>query len=193
MSTPNFCKHEASNYYAICISEETQNDNIYVDELKDYIAFEVESMAKKYGYYTDEKEFYETRINRSYGGSYIISIGKHETIADFTISIECNIIISNGYYSGAIFDYITEVQFEGYEYGDKKYFDENFDYKDLNIVSEHSTEKLEGYAKTVKRFVSSAIPELHERIEKIFETYCERKLIKTAQFSNGEAWYNEAN
>lgn len=190
MSTPNFCNYEASKYYAI--GSDIDDEFIYNDT-KDNVLYELKSFVKntEYNLYEyDENKMYHQLFNQSYGGTYITSIEQQKYIGDIDILLTVHIVLSGGYYQGATLDYITDIQINDCEYGNLNDFEKHFNYKDLE-GSEMPIGMQKIQSKNVLKFVNSALPVLHEQIEKIFEMYCEHKLIRTAVFSNGEAIYNE--
>lgn len=189
MATPNFCNYEASKYYAI--GSDASDEFIY-DDTKKNVYYELENLVKNTNYYTNEIQNFDRSLNRYYGGSYIQSIAIDKSFGDFTTNIVCHVFLSSGRYAGATLDYITEIQFNGYEYGDLEFFNKNFTPSDLEYYSNMPIGMQKIQSKNVQKFVSSALPELHEQIEKIFEMYCEHTLVCTAVFSNGEAIYEIA-
>ena len=192
MSTPNFCNYEASKYYAI--GSDASDEFIY-DDTKENLYCELKSLVKdtEYGLYNyDKNKMYHQLFNRSYGGTYITSLEHEKYIGDIPITIIVHVVLSGAYYQGATLDYISEIQIDGCDYGNFADFEKHFSYKDLEDFSEMPIGMQKIQSKNVQKFVSSALPELHKQIEKIFEMYCEHTLACTAVFSNGEAIYEIA-
>lgn len=194
MSTPNFCRYEASKYYAIGITDETENDEFIYDDTKDNVFYELKTLPKEtsYRFYEyDERNMYQL-FNRSYGGSYIGSIELSKYICDIEITVIIHAVLSGGYYQGATLDYISEIQIDRNDYNDFENFQKYFDYKDLEYYSELPVGMLKIQSKNIEKFVRFAYAELTGQIEKVYEKFCDVKLVKTAQFSNGEAIYEKA-
>ncbi|PXV66847.1 hypothetical protein CLV62_104108 [Dysgonomonas alginatilytica] len=194
MSAPNFCKYEATKYYAIGMSTNESEifDSWYFDEIKENIVTELENLTEKATYYTLDSDNVNHKMSRYYGGSYIHSLALNKTFGDVTINVVCHIIISNGRYEGATLDYITDIQIDGYSFDNYKDFLKHFDYTDLDYYSKMPVGMQKIQSKNIEKFVRSATPELTEQVEQILSEYCQLALIKTAQFSNGEAIYEKA-
>lgn len=191
MSTSNFCNFEASKYYAI---GSDPNDQFIYDYTKDNVYNEVKKLVKEKRYslrHCNENKMYHQLFNRNYGGKYICNIEHSKDFGDIEITLTFYIVLSGAYYQGATLDYISEIQINGDDNGDKEAFDKNFMPSDLQYYSEMPIGMQIIQSKNIKKFVSSAYDEMTEQIEKIFEKHCEHKLVCTAVFSNGEAIYSK--
>lgn len=194
MSAPNFCKYEATKYFAIGVSTNENEifDSSYFEYIKENIVSELENLAEKSHYYTLDSDNANHKLSRYYGGSYIHSLAIDKTFGDVTINVVCHIIISNGRYEGATLDYITDIQIDGYSFDNYKGFLTHFDYTDIECYSNMPVGMQKIQSKNIEKFVRSATPKLTEQVEQILSEYCQLTLIKTAQFSNGEAIYEKA-
>lgn len=194
MSTPNFCRYEASGYYAIGVSEETYNDEFLYEDTKANVFYELKQLCKDKGYdfvERDKNRMYHDLFNRSYGGTYICSITKSKYIADIEITVNIHAVLSGGYYSGAILDYISQIEINGDDRNDIEEFEKYFEYTDLEYCSNLPLGMLKIQSKNILKFSHSAYKELTEQIEQIYSQYCEEKLHCVGIFSNGEAIYEK--
>ena len=108
MSTPNFCKKNAKNYYAV----EIETDFDYDD-----LVYNLQAIFK------DKTEKWDNN-NRSYEGKIVSRINK--TIGKWDLCFD--IIIRNGYYSGVNLDWdLTITDKTDYT----EYYFNDYDYKDL--------------------------------------------------------------
>lgn len=192
MSTPNFCKYEAKNYFAIGTDE---NDEFIYNDTKENIYHELKALAEKHKYtfyQYDANRMYHAIFNRSYGGSYITSIEESKWIGDIEITVILHAVLSGGYYQGATLDYISEIQLNGDDRDNIDEFIKYFDYKELEYYSEMPIGMQKIQSKNIEKFVRTAYDEMTEQIEAIYENHCEEKLVRICVFSNGEAIYERA-
>ena len=214
MSTANFSKVNANNYYVILdtFKDEDENGNEverykeswYYDELKDLIT-----------YGADEKFGGWDRIeggdgNRNYYGTYIC---EKDTVWNtfgskapwfLEVGITPTIIMRSGYYSGATLDYelrITDSRSNEVKLSD---YDDLGDL--LNDMMDNLYELVEWHGhecgwttgtfkmqrKNIERWLEAKILEVIDECEAICAANAEETLVCGGRFSNGEAIYYRA-
>lgn len=125
---------------------------------------------------------------------FTLSSSKHYTKQSGEVEVEVQVegFITYGYHEGAVLDYQLRILFDGHEhdvYGsleeiliDFGYFNSGF-----SRVEEAQVEKW------VDKWSKKELEKLTKIANKYYASICGDKLIKVAQFSNGEAMYQKIN
>jgi len=204
MATPNFAAPEnASNYFAICMSyerpvldddgeeteemESVQPDSWEVEDTISNLKFELEAATKETDYFFNSEhnlKDYSNSYNKTALGEIYIS----KMYGDVEIYIMAIPLIQSAYYEGANLDYIFKFQSYNDTFDDfDDYFEDLFDFesdmpKGMQVIQERNA----------CAWAKNTMLEMSEIIEKIFKESAEYELVKTCQFSNGEAIYGLA-
>ena len=189
MSTPNFVKHNAKNYY--CVGLSNDEDDNYCPEW-DYITEDVQQVAM-----SENKNWYnidDSDRDRSYPMSYCTS-------RDYTLNycgeyfyLSVKLGLRSAYYEGATIDYDIELSGDDWAAGTLE--DGDVD----GLVDGYIDDMQHGYktisnglfamnkkriADKLAAWVAAAVADC----ENICKICAQETLYKYAQFSNGEALY----
>lgn len=169
MSTSNFFKNNARNYYAILehVDDGEDYDPFFWYDYKESIS---DMLYSDHGYNMDGKTS-DWRNTTALAGKWY----EASEYGDIFVSI----VLRHGYYEGGNLDY--EIYYEGSEY----------DADDIDAIADEIAEAVEDKRSTkrVRREALEAIQKAIDEAESICATYCTDTLVCTARFSNGETWY----
>jgi len=202
MATPNFAAPEnASNYFAICMSyerpvldddgEETEEmETVQPDEweVEDTISNLKEALKNS----VKETDFwyvsnYDLRdTNNSYACTALGKIYTSKMYGDVEINLEIIPIIQSAYYEGATLDFL--IYYDGERYDDSRDF--------LNDLFSWDSDMPKGMQviqeKHANVWIENSIENISNILNKLFQEQAQYELVKTCQFSNGEAIYGLA-
>lgn len=191
MSAPNFAKNNAVDYYCVGISNE---DDEWIDW--DLIREDIQEVAKSFNKAWRDADGWERDL---YGRYYQLH---YETERSYTIIYggeyyyaKVQLGIRNAYYVGGTIDYSIELQddySDGYylEDGDTEtlalcLIDDKYKNENHTINKGLAIMHRKGLEKRLTEWLNSIVADC----EQICQTCAEEQLVKTAQFSNGEAMY----
>lgn len=190
MSAPNFVKHNAVDYYCVGISNE---EDEWIDW--DLIKEDIQEVAKAESEFWHDTDSWERGCGRDYQLHYETERSYSMTYGGENYYAKVSLGIRNAYYVGGTIDYDIELQDDYY---DGYYLEDgNTNYLALCLINDkyqdgnHAINK--GLAAMHRKGLEKRLTEWLNGIvadcEKIAQTCAEEQLVKTAQFSNGEAIY----
>lgn len=129
----------------------------------------------------DKDELFSLSSYKSYSGGD----------SDIDVEVRLEGVIEIGYHEGAAFNFSYAVYLDGYRHSDS--WDS---VEDINIdlgYSNHSLSRVKEaqVEKWANKWAKAELEYLAKQANKFFAHVCGHKLIKVAQFSNGEAIYQE--
>lgn len=190
MSAPNFAKNNAEDYYCVGMNRE-EDEWIDWDEMREDI-FQV---AKAESDFWAKDDSWEHGYGRDYQLHHAAERSYSMTYGGESYFAKVQIGIRSAYFEGGNIDYNIELEDEWYDGyylqdGDTNYLALcliNDKYQDGNhaINKGLATMHRKGLEKRLTEWLNGIVADC----EKIAQTCAEEQLVKTAQFSNGEAIY----
>lgn len=195
MSTPNFANRNTSKVFAIGLTQfDEEEEPIYPDMLNIEGIYEDVNLAmqSKFNYNNEVDVYflneYDKYSNRSYPAHNICQVSAEKEFGDMWVGITFVVKAVSGYYEGACLDYDIVITTE--------YDDAEIDYVDQLIEDMAEDSEMNAGLKTIQKknilnWIENTIPKMTVSIEEVFKDVSEAVMIKTAQFSNGEAIYQK--
>lgn len=194
MSTSNFYKVHAKQYYAVNVEDWD------VEYMSDYIKEVLHNITPQYKD-DDENTFPELSTLRDYPSRCIAEMTDkwlHHELSNLKISIGFHIIA--GYYKGATLDYDICIEndycrtFLSEYYNVHNMVDDMTDYV-INQAYDYEDDfvKYKDVINDFKELCKYEVAKAIEIAEKVCQTIADDTLRCTAQFSNGEALYEKVN
>lgn len=201
MATPNFSSPEnASGYYAIFMSyqrpvldddgnETDEMETVHPDdwEIQEGINDLKINLKELEGVnYSDYSNFQDH--SRSYNNTALGDITASKDYAGITFEVIITPILTSAYYEGATLDYLVK-------FGND--WDSNFDdifevVEDGFYRSDLNKGMQEIQKKHATNWLEKTVEEIGNIVDEFLKSQAEYHLVKTAQFSNGEAIYEKA-
>lgn len=205
MGAPNFGRLATDNIYAIWMGRDVEvldEEGMPTGET-DYEypeSWEIEDDLVGFGevFNTTFKPKLSKRITSDWTGDKdeLFSLSSFKNYSDkytsyIDVEVRLEAVIEAGYHEGAAFNFVYAVYLDGYRHSDSWDSVEDIvidlDYANHNM-SEVKKTQVEKWA---NKWAKSELEYLAKQANKFFAHVCGHKLIKVAQFSNGEAIYQE--
>lgn len=209
MATPNFTCINARAYYAVSdrttyIDDDGKEKACFKDDADYQMDIDnLKGIGKEHGFESVSPDRYN--YSRTFEGHPIMEKdenhqwGKNDYLGYFMFTMRVYVV--DGYYSGGTYDWDVKIETNyGDEYVLSDYDDEDGMIDD--IMDGWMKEAVDyewqnaGLAKihvpNVRKFLAKYIDMYSNECDAICEKACDQPLVKTAQFSNGEAIYEPA-
>lgn len=207
MGAPNFGRVAADKIYALWMSQEVEvldEDGMPTGETE-YESperWEIEEDIEEY-FQQEFKDTFKPTLpkgvyaswNGEFDDLFTLSSSKCYKLGSVEVEIEAKIEanIQSGYHEGACLDFTYVAYVDGYRHADSWDSSENISidkdyFHDLNKTTDRKAKQVEKWAEV---WVRKELDVLAAHVNKFFSHICGDKLIKVAQFSNGEAVYQK--
>lgn len=159
-----------------------------IDDFKDNIR---DFVKEKYPNLYTESDGTPNDDNRNYSGTNLFELSKSREFMGCQASVGIIACIRSGYYEGCNLDYTYYINLEGWDYDRDSIVEELI----AERLAQHGVIENNGLAKSnaplLVRWLENTYDELTNLMEEIFSDFTEVKLVKTAQFSDGTAMYEQ--
>ncbi len=195
MSTGNFYNKNASKIYAVLMNYERpildEEDNETSEtEVVSPEEWEIDCLLGNLLSELEPKDYYQINRwdnNMNFAGRYFAEKTVSKNFAGTEFYVKIIAVLRGAYYEGANLDWEVETIVDCLEVDepDEGYIKNELVYNGLNAGLATIQ------ARNACKWLENTRDELIAELEKVYEMYCEHKLVVSATFSNGETIYNK--